>query len=68
MGKYGLGLFLPVPGSYPGFQVSKNGYFMAKSRLNEKGWLHFDQELAQGGKKHQLEFKGQFWGVWGWGV
>ena len=30
---------------------------MAKSRLNEKGWLHFDQELAQGGKKHQLNLR-----------
>ena len=27
MGEHGLGPFLPIPGTYPGFQRSKNGYF-----------------------------------------
>ena len=39
MGKYGLGPFLTVPGTYPGIQGSKNGYFLAKSRPNGPGWL-----------------------------
>merc|ERR1711978_91393 len=39
MGKYSLGPFLPVPGTYPGIQGSKNGYFLAKSRPNGPGWL-----------------------------
>ena len=39
----------------------KNGYFMAKSRLHEKGWLHFDQELAL------AEFKEHFGGFGGGG-
>ena len=32
MGKYSLGPFLPVPGTYPDIQGPKNGYF----------WLNLD--------------------------
>ena len=39
MGQYDLGPFSPLPGTYPGFQGSKNGYFMAKSRPKWQGWL-----------------------------
>ena len=39
MGKYSLGPFLPVPGTYPDIQGSKNGYFLAKSGPNGPGWL-----------------------------
>ena len=39
MGKYSLGLFLPVPGTYPGIQGPKNGYFLAKSGPNGPVWL-----------------------------
>ena len=31
--------FLPVPGTYPGFQGSKNEYFIAKFRPNGTAWL-----------------------------
>ena len=31
--------FLPFPGTYPGVQGSKNGYFMATSRPKWQGWL-----------------------------
>ena len=39
MGEHHLGPFLPLPGTYPEDQVSKNGYFMAKSRPKGQGWL-----------------------------
>ena len=39
MGEHHLGPFLPFPGTYPGFQGSKNGYFFAKSRPKWQGWL-----------------------------
>ena len=31
--------FFPVPGTYPGIQGPKNGYFLAKSGPNGPGWL-----------------------------
>ena len=39
MGEHHLGPFSPLPGTYPGVQGSKNGYFMAKSRPKWQGWL-----------------------------
>ena len=46
-------LFLPARDTYtinPGLQLSKNGYFMARSRPNGRGWLqaklvHLDMAL-----------------------
>ena len=39
MGEHHLGPFSPFPGTYPGFQGSKNGYYTAKSRPKWQGWL-----------------------------
>ena len=48
MGKYSLGPFLPVPGTYPGIQGSKNGYF----------WLNPDQMNRGGSRLGQSTWKG----------
>ena len=39
MGEHHLGPFSPLPGTYPGFQGSKNGYYLAKSRPKWWEWL-----------------------------
>ena len=43
MGEHHLGPFLPFPGTYPGVQGSKNGYFMAESRPNGGGGSRMDR-------------------------
>ena len=35
--------FLPLPGTYPGFQGSENAYFMARTRLKWLGCSRLDQ-------------------------
>ena len=43
MGEHHWGPFLPFPGTFPGVQGSKNGYFMAESRPNGGGGSRMDR-------------------------